>query len=68
MKGLEELQLCPHGSCPVGKEKAAWQKARQGLDQAGPYKPYKRFWYLSQETLKDFKQENDMINLHPSFF
>ena len=43
-------------------------RGRQGLDQAGPYKPYKRFWYLSQETLKDFKQENDMINLHPSFF
>lgn len=34
-------------------------RGRQRTDHVGSCKPRKEFWYLSQKTLKDFKQENE---------
>lgn len=55
-------KLCPHGRCLVGEDGGmGWSwRGRQGIDHAEPCKPYKGFWYLAQETLKDFKQKNDI--------
>lgn len=52
----------PHGSCAVGEEEGGMGRScrgRQGRDHRGSWKPCKRLWYLSQEKLKEVKQEND---------
>lgn len=71
MNELEKLQVCSRGSCLVGKEEVAWQEAGEegkGQIMQDFIRHIRDFGiYLSQEKLKDFKQEkNDMINLHPS--
>lgn len=65
-----ETASMPRWQLPCGYRRGgmagSWRR-RHGSGQTGPYKPFKGFWYLSQEKLKDFKQEkNNMINLHSS--